>query len=75
MLVDKFRKLGFDIDNRVEIRENEQYGKHICAFKTIEKGDFESSTNKNHRLWTDNSPLIIALMLSNNSHQVHLTHF
>ena len=40
MLVDKLRKLGFDIDNRVEIRETEQYGKHICAFKTIEKGDF-----------------------------------
>ena len=50
MLVDKFRKLGFDIDNRVEIRENEQYGKHICAFKTIEKGNFQSSTNENHRL-------------------------
>jgi hypothetical protein len=28
MLVDKFRKLGFDIDQRVEIRENDQFGKH-----------------------------------------------
>jgi len=42
MQVDKFRKLGFDIDNRVEIRENDRFGKHICAFKTIEKGDFEN---------------------------------
>ena len=38
MLVDKFRKLGFDIDQRIEIRESDQYGKHICATEKIEKG-------------------------------------
>ena len=38
MLVDKFRKLGFDIDHRIEIRESDQYGKHICATEKIEKG-------------------------------------
>ena len=46
MLVDKFRKLGFIIDPNVEIRESDQYGKHICATKTIEKGNFDNSKNK-----------------------------
>ena len=45
MLVDKFRKLGFEIDQRIEIRESDQYGKHICATETIEKGDFGQTSS------------------------------
>ena len=51
MQVDKFRKLGFDIDNRVEIRENDRFGKHICAFKTIEKGDSENQKKNSAWVW------------------------
>ena len=46
MLVDKFRKLGFIIDQNVEIRESDQFGKHICATKMIEKGNFDNSKNE-----------------------------